>query len=173
MSDNNSNKTKKSSIFEIGTWVVYPSHGVGRLENVEKFEIDGGSVEFFVISFNKNKLILKLPVEKAISSGLRKLLSKQDMQTALDILSQKSRKKKMMWSKRAQEYEAKINSGDPVAIAEVLRDLYKDGGEAVQSFSERQIFQNAIDRLAREIAVLEEIQEEEAVQKLKTLLKAA
>lgn len=164
---------KSGKTFEVGSWVVYPSHGVGRLEGIEKFEVDGNKIEFFVISFNRNKLVLKLPIKKAIEAGLRKVLSKDEMQTALDVLTQKGRKKRMMWSKRAQEYEVKINSGDPIAIAEVLRDLYKDGGDTVQSFSERQIFQQAMERLAREIAILDEIAEEEAIKKLETILKAA
>lgn len=160
-------------IFEVGTWVVYPSHGVGRLDGIEKFNINDEDIEFFIISFNRNKLVLKLPVNKAMNSGLRQILTKEEMEAALEILSQKSRKKRMMWSKRAQEYEVKINSGEPVAIAEVLRDLYKEGGESVQSFSERQIFQHAMERLAREISVLDEIAEEEAVKKLENILKAA
>jgi CarD family transcriptional regulator len=159
--------------FEIGSWVVYPSHGVGHLDRIEKFAVDGQKIEFFVISFNRNKLILKLPVKKAVESGLRKVLTKEEMKKALDVLSQKSRKKRMMWSKRAQEYETKINSGDPVAIAEVLRDLYKEGGETMQSFSERQIFQHAMGKLAKEISILEEIAEEEAVKKLEDILQAA
>lgn len=164
---------KNVKTFEVGSWVVYPSHGVGRLEGMEKFEIEGKKIEFFIISFNRNKLVLKLPVKKAMDAGLRKVLSRNEMQMALDVLTQRGRKKRMMWSKRAQEYEIKINSGDPVAIAEVLRDLYKDGGEPVQSFSERQIFQQAMERLAREIAILDEIEEEDAVKKLETILQAA
>ncbi len=164
-------KTKKT--FEIGAWVVYPSHGVGKLENIEKFDINGEKIEFFVITFNRSKLTLKLPVAKAIECGLRKVLTKSEMQLALEVLTQKGKKKRMMWSKRAQEYEQKINSGDPVAIAEVLRDLYKDGGDTVQSFSERQIFQQAMERLAKEIAILEEIEESAAIKKLEEILQAA
>jgi CarD family transcriptional regulator len=160
-------------IFEIGSWVVYPSHGVGHLDSVEKLTVDGQKVEFFVISFNRNKLVLKLPVKKAVESGLRKVLTREEMKKALSVLSQKSRKRRMMWSKRAQEYEIKINSGNPVAIAEVLRDLYKEGGESTQSFSERQIFQHAMEKLAKEISILEEIAEEEAVKKLESILQAA
>jgi CarD family transcriptional regulator len=159
--------------FDVGAWVVYPAHGVGHLDDIEAFDIDGEKIEFFVISFKKNKLVLKIPVEKAVNAGLRKTLSKEEMASVLDTLAQKKKKRRMMWSKRAQEYELKINSGDPVAIAEVLRDLYKEGGDTAQSFSERQIFQNAMDRLAREVAVLDEIEEEEAVRKLEDILKAA
>ena len=164
---------KHDNMFDVGTWVVYPSHGVGKLDGIEKFEINGEKIEFFIISFQKNSLVLKVPVQKALASGLRKILSKEEMQSALEVLSQKSRKKRAMWSKRAQEYEMKINSGDPVSVAEVIRDLYKEGGEALQSFSERQIFQHAMDRLARELSVLEDIEEDIAVKKLEMILQAA
>jgi CarD family transcriptional regulator len=164
---------KDNETFDVGVWVVYPSHGVGKIENIETFEIDGKKTEFFVIFFNSNKLTLKLPIKRAIDAGLRKVLTKSEMQLVLEVLAQKGKKKRMMWSKRAQEYEAKINSGDPVAIAEVLRDLYKDGGDSVQSFSERQIFQQAMDRLAKEISILEEIEEEDAIKKLEQILRAA
>lgn len=160
-------------MFEIGSWVVYPSHGVGKLDNIDKFEINGDTVEFFVISFPKNKLTLKLPIKKAIDAGLRKITTKTEMKDALEVLSQKSKKRRLMWSKRAQEYEAKINSGDPCSLAEVLRDLYKEGGDSMQSFSERQIYQHAMERLAREISIVEEIEETEAVKKLEMILHAA
>ncbi|MDR1233785.1 MAG: CarD family transcriptional regulator [Holosporales bacterium] len=159
--------------FEIGAWVVYPSHGVGRLDGVDSFEIEGKIVEFFVITFQKNKLVLKLPVNKAIESGLRKVTSKKNMEAALSILLQKTKKRRLMWSKRAQEYESKINSGDPVAIAEVIRELYKGSGDVVQSFSERQIYQHALERLAREISVVDEIDEDAAIKKLENILQAA
>jgi CarD family transcriptional regulator len=158
--------------FEVGAWVVYPSHGVGKLDGIDTFEINGQSTDFFVISFPKNKLTLKIPVEKALDAGLREITTKQAMSEAMDVLVQKARKKRVMWSKRAQEYEAKINSGDPVAIAEVIRDLYKDK-DVVQSFSERQIYQNAVERLAREISIIEQIAEEAAVRKLEMILQAA
>lgn len=160
-------------MFEIGSWVVYPSHGVGKLDNVDKFEINGDTIEFFVISFPKNKLTLKLPIKKAIDAGLRKITTKSEMKDALEVLSQKTKKRRLMWSKRAQEYETKINSGDPCSLAEVLRDLYKEGGDAMQSFSERQIYQHAMERLAREISIVEEIEETEAVKKLEMILHAA
>ncbi|MDR0640572.1 MAG: CarD family transcriptional regulator [Holosporales bacterium] len=159
--------------FEIGGWVVYPSHGVGKLDRVESFEIDGDVVEFFVITFQKNKLVLKLPVKKAVESGLRNVVSKKDMEEAMGILLQKTKKRRLMWSKRAQEYESKINSGDPIAIAEVIRELYKGSGEVAQSFSERQIYQHALERLAREISVVDEIDEEAAIKKLENILQAA
>ncbi|MDR3030939.1 MAG: CarD family transcriptional regulator [Holosporales bacterium] len=160
-------------LFEVGSWVVYPAHGVGRLDSIDKFEIEGQTVEFFVISFHKSRLVLKLPVAKALETGLRKIFSKQEMQDALNVLVLKTKKRRLMWSKKAQEYEAKINSGDPIAIAEVVRDLYKEGKEIAQSFSARQIYQNAIERLAREISIVDQIEEEEAVKKVETILHAA
>lgn len=161
------------STFEIGSWVVYPSHGVGKLDDIEKIEIDDVSMEFFVISFEKSKLTLKLPVKKAVDSGLRKISTKADMKNVIESLQQKNKKRRLMWSKRAQEYENKINSGDPISIAEVIRELYKDGGEAMQSFSERQIYQQAMERLAREVSVIEDIDESEAVRRLEVVLQAA
>ena len=163
----------RTNEFEVGSWVVYPAHGVGKLEGVESFEIDGEKTDFFVVSFSKNNLTVRLPVEKAVSSGLRGVFSKSDLDAAIETLSQKAKKKRVMWSKRAQEYESKINSGDPIAIAEVIRDLYKNGNDASQSFSEKQIFQNAMERLVREMSIVESIAEEEAVKRIETILKAA
>lgn len=159
--------------FEIGSWVVYPSHGVGKLDDIEKIEIDDESMEFFVISFDKSKLTLKLPVKKAVDSGLRKISTKAVIKEVFASLQQKNKKRRLMWSKRAQEYETKINSGNPVSIAEVIRELYKDGDESLQSFSERQIYQQAMERLAREISLVEDIEESEAVKRLEVVLQAA
>lgn len=161
-----------TKMFEIGSWVVYPSHGVGKLDGIDKFDINGQEVEFFVISFPKNKLVLKLPVSKAIEAGLRQVINKEEMSEILEVLVQKTKKKRLMWSKRAQEYVAKINSGSPILLAEVIRDLYKDGGGTMLSFSERQIYQNAIERLAKEVAIVEETDELEAVKKLENILAA-
>jgi CarD family transcriptional regulator len=159
--------------FKIGSWVVYPSHGVGKLDNIEKFEVDGETSDFFVISFLKNKLILRLPVSKSLQAGLRQITNKDNIKNVFDILVSKTKKRKIMWSKRVQEYEAKINSGDPCAIAEVIRELYKDGSNGIQSFSERQIYQLAMERLASEISIIEQIKESEAVEKLEAVLQAA
>lgn len=162
-----------SSIFEIGSWVVYPSHGVGKLDDIEEITLGDESMEFFVISFEKSKLTLKLPVKKAVDSGLRKIASKADLAEVFDALRQRNKKRRLMWSKRAQEYEIKINSGDPISIAEVIKDLYKEGGETMQSFSERQIYQQAMERLAREVSVIEDIDESEAIKRLEVVLQAA
>jgi CarD family transcriptional regulator len=152
---------------------VYPPHGVGKLESIEKFVVNGEATEFFVVSVAKSKLVLRLPVQKAEQVGLRRLIDKEDMKNVLGVLLQKAKRKKTMWSKRAQEYETKINSGDPYAIAEVIRDLHKDNTNSVQSFSERQVYQLAMERLARELSVVEKIAEDEAWRKLETILQAA
>lgn len=161
------------SHFEIGEWVVYPAHGVGTLDSIETFEIEGQKAQFFVVSFTNSKLTLRLPVTKAISSGLRKIIDQDKMDEALTILTQKARKRRVMWSKRAQEYEAKINSGDPISIAEVIRDLYRRGDDINQSFSERQIYQQAITRLSKELSIVKSLEETKAVETLEEILKAA
>lgn len=158
--------------FKVGSWVVYPSYGVGKLDEIEQIRIDDKIVEFFVITFEKNKLKLKLPVKKAVDSGLRRISTKDDLKEVFDSLQQKNKKRRAMWSKRAQEYEAKINSGNPLSIAEVLRELYKQGGDSVQSFSERQIYQQAMERLAKEISIVEEIDEKEAIKRVEIVLQA-
>lgn len=165
--------SSSKNMFEIGSWVVYPSHGVGKLDDIERIDIDEETTEFFVISFNKSNLTLKLPVKRALEAGLRKISTKDDIKTIFDALVQKGKKRRLMWSKRAQEYESKINSGDPISIAEVVRELYKAGGDMIQSFSERQIYQQAMERLAREISVVEEIEEADAIKKVEIILQAA
>ena len=167
------NLTVAKTTFEIGSWVVYPAHGVGKLENIEKIELNGEIFEFFVISFEKNKLVLKIPTTKAISAGVRKILTQSDMAGVFESLRHKSKKKKSMWSRRAQEYEEKINSGDPVSLAQVIRELYKGTGEATLSFGEKQVYQLAMERLAKEISIIENIEETEAVRKLEGVLQAA
>lgn len=159
--------------FEEGDFVVYPTHGVGRVIGIESQKIAEFEVELIVIKFEKDRMTLRVPVEKAERSGLRRLSSRKLMDTALTTLKGKSRAKRTMWSRRAQEYEAKINSGDPVAIAEVVRDLFRADDQPEQSYSERQMYQAALDRLARELAALERIEESAAAEKLELLLKAA
>ena len=167
-------KTKaKKSDYAAGDHVVYPTHGVGRVLGVETQEISGITLDLIVIKFEKDRMTLRVPVEKAENSGLRKLSTRKVMDTALATLKGRSRAKRTMWSRRAQEYEAKINSGDPVSIAEVVRDLHRGADQPDQSYSERQMYQAALDRLAREVAALERIDEEAAAQKLQELLKAA
>jgi len=159
--------------FATGDHVVYPTHGVGRITVIENQEIAGHKLRLLVIQFDKDRMTLRVPVTKAKTSGLRRLCTRKEMQSALVTLKGRSRIKRTMWSRRAQEYEAKINSGDPRSIAEVVRDLFRNAGQPDQSFSERQMYQAALDRLAREFAAVERITEEVAAQRLEAMLKAA
>lgn len=159
--------------FEAGDYVVYPTHGVGRVLCIENQEISGITLDLIVVKFEKDRMTLRVPVAKAANSGLRKLSSRKMMDTAMTTLKGRSRVKRTMWSRRAQEYEAKINSGDPVSIAEVVRDLHRNADQPDQSYSERQMYQAALDRLARELAAVEKIDEVTAAQKLEELLTAA
>ena len=163
----------KAIEFGASDYVVYPTHGVGRVLGVEKQEISGHTLELIIIKFEKDRMTLRVPVDKAQASGLRKLSSRKMMDTALATLKGRSRVKRTMWSRRAQEYEAKINSGDPVSIAEVVRDLHRNADQPDQSYSERQIYQAALDRLVRELAAVEKIDEAAAAHKLEELLTAA
>jgi len=158
--------------FAEGDFVVYPTHGVGRVMGVEDKEIAGESLKLFVIHFEKERMTLRVPVGKAKASGLRKLSNRKVIDTALTTLKGKSRIKRTMWSRRAQEYEAKINSGDPVSIAEVVRDLHRNADQPDQSYSERQMYQAALERLARELAAVEKTDQEQATVKLEKLLAA-
>jgi CarD family transcriptional regulator len=153
--------------------VVYPTHGVGEIIGIETQEIAGHTLTVIVINFEKDRMTLRVPVGKAKKSGLRRLSSRKQMDVALRTLKGRSRVRRIMWSRRAQEYEAKINSGDPVSIAEVVRDLHRNTGQPDQSYSERQIYQAALDRLARELAAIENIGEEAAAEKLEHVLEAA
>tara|TARA_B100000676_G_C18068971_1_gene842969 strand:+ start:440 stop:1093 length:654 start_codon:yes stop_codon:yes gene_type:complete len=164
---------KESSGFKTGNWVVYPTHGVGKVTGVEDQEIAGTKLKLVVISFERDRMTLRVPIDKAEESGLRRLSSKDKMKGALKTLRGRSRVRRTMWSRRAQEYEAKINSGDPVSIAEVVRDLHRKEDQPDQSYSERQIYQAALDRLVRELAAVEDIDEEAAIEQLEGLLKAA
>jgi CarD family transcriptional regulator len=159
--------------FEEGDFVVYPSHGVGKILGIEAQEISGYRLNVFVVHFDKDRMTLRVPVTKAKASGLRRLSTQKEMQTALVKLKGRSKAKRTMWSRRAQEYEAKINSGDPSSIAEVVRDLYRNASQPDQSYSERQIYQAALDRLVREFAAVEAIDEVTATQRLEQMLGAA
>lgn len=140
--------------FKVNDSVVYPAHGVGRIVSIEKQIIAGITNELFVLDFEQEKLKLKVPTAKAISSGMRALSDETHVKKAIDILKGRARVKRTMWSRRAQEYEAKINSGDIFAVAEVVRDLYRANDQPEQSYSERQLFEAALDRLAREVAAV-------------------
>jgi CarD family transcriptional regulator len=161
------------AIFNVNDYVVYPAHGVGKLLAIEIHDIAGQKVELFVINFDKDRMTLRLPIQKAKNAGLRPISSKDEFETVLQILTVKSKPRRLMWSRRAQEYENKINSGNPASIAEVVRDLFRGQTDADQSYSERQIYQAAIDRLARELAAIEAIGENDAVSKMETIMRAA
>ena len=163
----------KAETFREGDYVVYPTHGVGKVERIATEEIAGHRLELIHITFEENRMTLRVPVAKARTAGLRKLASRKQFDDALAVLKGRARIKRTMWSRRAQEYEAKINSGDPLAIAEVVRDLHRNSGQPDQSFSERQIYEAALDRLAAELAALDKTDKPAAVAKLIEFLKAA
>ena len=158
--------------FTTGDLVVYPTHGVGKIVAIEDQEIAGHTLNVFVVHFDKDRMTLRVPLGKAKVSGLRKLSSRKEMDAALLKLRGRSRAKRTMWSRRAQEYQAKIASGDPASIAEVVRDLYRNIGEREQSYSERYIYQAALDRLVREFAAVERIDETTATQRVEQMLTA-
>jgi len=149
--------------FKLHEFVVYPAHGVGQIIAIEEQEVAGFTLELFVLSFVKDKMILKVPVTKAASVGMRKLAEAGAVKAALETLAGRARIKRSMWSRRAQEYEAKINSGDLNAIAEVVRDLYRSDTQPEQSYSERQLYEAALDRLAREIIAVQKLTETESL----------
>jgi len=164
---------REKALFAAGDLVVYPTHGVGKILGIERQDIAGLSLNVFVVHFDKDRMTLRVPTTKAQGSGLRRLSSRKEMDVALTKLKGRSRAKRTMWSRRAQEYEAKINSGDPASIAEVVRDLYRNVGQPEQSYSERQIYQAALDRLVREFAAVEKIDEPTAIRRLELMLSVA
>ena len=156
--------------FKTNEFVVYPAHGVGQILAIEDQEIAGAKLELFVINFMKDKMTLRVPTAKVANVGMRKLSEPALVKRALETLKGRARVKRTMWSRRAQEYEAKINSGDIVAIAEVVRDLYRSESQPEQSYSERQLYEAALDRLSREIAVVQHVTETEAVKEVEAQL---
>ena len=164
---------KKAKKFRKGEHIVYPTHGVGKVTSIEKETIAGFDLELYVIEFEKEKMTLRVPIEKVEQLNLRSLSSADTMKSAFTTLKGRARVKRTMWSRRAQEYEAKINSGDPISIAEVVRDLHRTEEQPEQSYSERQIYESAIGRLACELAAVEKIDEEAAIDKLEKTLRAA
>ena len=156
--------------FKANEFVVYPAHGVGQILAIEEQEIAGAKLELFVINFMKDKMTLRVPTAKVANVGMRKLSDPALVKKALETLKGRARVKRTMWSRRAQEYEAKINSGDIVAIAEVVRDLYRSESQPEQSYSERQLYEAALDRLSREIAVVQHSTETEAVKEIESQL---
>jgi len=162
----------KAETFVDGDFVVYPTHGVGRVERIATEEIAGHTLELIHITFDENRMTLRVPTNKARTAGLRKLASRKQFDDVLGVLKGRARIKRTMWSRRAQEYEAKINSGDPCAIAEVVRDLHRNAGQPDQSFSERQIYESALDRLAAEYGALEQVDKATATERLIAHLKS-
>ena len=166
--------TKIELDYRVGDHVVYPAHGVGMVVGVETQEVAGTALEVYVITFDHEKMTLRVPTKKARTAGLRGLAAGNVVSQALTTLKGRARVKRTMWSRRAQEYEAKINSGDLISIAEVVRDLHRSDTQPEQSYSERQLYESALDRMAREVAAIEQIDRDAAISLLhKSLLKAA
>ena len=154
----------------VGDYVVYPTHGVGQVKEITEEVIAGFKIEFLVILFAKNRMTLKIPVDKIELSGLRKLSSEYEIKKAIDIMKTAPQQKRIVWAKRAQEYEEKINSGDPLVVAEVVRDLYRRTDKIEQSFSERQIYEEALGRLADEYAAIFGLPSDEAIAKIEGII---
>jgi CarD family transcriptional regulator len=156
-------KTTQRQGYKTGEYIVYPAHGVGLITAIEEQEVAGHKLELFVINFEQDKLTLRVPVAKIVSAGMRKLAEPETIEKALKTVQGRARVKRTMWSRRAQEYEAKINSGDLIAISEVVRDLYRSENQPEQSYSERQLYEAALDRMAREISAVNKISPTESV----------
>ena len=163
-------KGKKSKEFKIGETVVYPKHGVGEITNIENMEIADIKTSFYVVKMEQSKLIIRVPLEKKEEVGLRKISSKKIIEIVYETLKLKPKIRRIMWSRRAQEYETKIFSGDPIKIAEVVRDLFRKSSQSEQSYSERQMFQVAIERLAREVAAVEKTDYFQSTEKIEQIL---
>ena len=167
-----SKKVNQNLDFRANDFVVYPAHGVGKIVTIEEQEVAGIKLELFVISFEKDKMTLRVPTAKATSVGMRSLSSPDLVDEALKTLKGKAKVKRAMWSRRAQEYEQKINSGDLISIAEVVRDLHRGEDQPEQSYSERQLYEAALERLTREVAAVERLDEQNAAQKVGSVLEA-
>src|SRR5579859_442441 len=163
-------KTTQRSGFKTGEFIVYPAHGVGQILAIEEQEVAGCKLELFVINFVKDKMTLRVPTAKIAAVGMRKLAEPPIVKRALETLKGRARIKRTMWSRRAQEYEAKINSGNIVAISEVVRDLFRSDTQPEQSYSERQLYEAALDRLSREISAVQRITETEAIKEIEAAL---
>ena len=166
----NAKKTTQRQGFKTNEFIVYPAHGVGQIISIEEQEVAGARLELFVINFVKDKMTLRVPTAKVASVGMRKLAEGGMVRRALETLKGRARVKRTMWSRRAQEYEAKINSGDIVAIAEVVRDLFRSDTQPEQSYSERQLYEAALDRLSREVAAVQRLTETEAIKEIEAAL---
>ncbi|MTI16863.1 CarD family transcriptional regulator [Rhodobacteraceae bacterium RKSG542] len=166
-------KTAQRQGFKTGEHIIYPSHGVGLITAIEEQNVAGFSLELLVIEFEQEKMTLRVPVAKIASVGMRKLSEASVVKKAFETIKGKPRVKRTMWSRRAQEYEAKINSGDLISIAEVVRDLYRSDAQPEQSYSERQLYEAALDRMAREIAAVQKQSDAEAVRQIEQILSTA
>ena len=160
----------KKLSFKINDLVVYPAHGVGKVTMIEEQEIAGAKLELYIVDFEKEKLRLKVPTGRAEQKGMRRLSDKGQIEAALKVLKGRARIKRTMWSRRAQEYDAKINSGDIMSVAEVVRDLYRSERQPEQSYSERQLFEQALERMAREIAAVKRIDDDQSIKELEDYL---
>ena len=163
--------TKKNSEFKIGEIVVYPKHGVGEIMRIESMEVSNIKTKFYVVKMEQAKLTIRVPLEKQEEVGLRKISTKKIIEQVFEVLKLKPKIRRIMWSRRAQEYDSKIFSGDPIKIAEVVRDLFRKNSQAEQSYSERQMFQVAIERLAREVAAVEKTDYFQSTEKIETILR--
>ena len=162
---------RKSALgYRVNEHIVYPAHGVGQIVEISSQEIAGMQLELFVINFDKEKMVLRVPLDKAKQIGMRKLADPDTLDGAIKTLRGRARVKRTMWSRRAQEYEAKINSGDLIAIAEVVRDLFRNENQPEQSYSERQLYEAALERMAREVATIRKVTEDEAIVELEAIL---
>ncbi len=160
----------KKLSFKVGELVVYPAHGVGKITAIEEQEIAGSKLELYIVDFEREKLRLKVPTNRAEQKGMRRLADRGLIEHAMKVIRGRARIKRTMWSRRAQEYDAKINSGDLIAVAEVVRDLYRSDRQPEQSYSERQLFEQALFRMARELAAVRKIDDDQSVKELSEFL---
>jgi len=163
-------KTKKNKEFKIGEIVVYPKHGVGEIIKIESMEVSSIKTKFYVVKMEQGKLTIRVPLDKQNEVGLRKISSKKIIDEVFNTLKLKPKIRRIMWSRRAQEYDTKIFSGDPIRIGEVVRDLFRKNSQPEQSYSERQMFQVALERLAREVAAVEKTDYFQATEKIESTL---
>ena len=161
---------KKKGEFNIGQLVVYPKHGVGEIKSISTIEVSKIKTKCYIIQMEQAKLLIRVPLDKQNEVGLRKIASKKKIEEVFNILEQKPKIRRIMWSRRAQEYDAKIHSGDPIKIGEVIRDLFRKNNQPEQSYSERQMFQIALERLAREVAAIEKTDYFNATEKIENML---
>jgi CarD family transcriptional regulator len=160
----------KKPSFKVGELVVYPAHGVGKISNIEEQEIAGIKLELYIVDFEKEKLRLKVPTNRAEQKGMRHLADRMMIEQAMKVIRGRARIKRTMWSRRAQEYDAKINSGDMLSVAEVIRDLYRSDRQPEQSYSERQLFEQALARFARELAAVRKVDEDQCIKEIEDYL---